>query len=60
MHSVALRKEQKFVHTSVNGMSNGGSIDVIEEIVIALTSLYSFDLGIELEKKPQSYNKFQR
>ena len=39
------------VHTSINGMSDGGGIASFEEVVIALTSQYGFsDLGIKLER----------
>ena len=39
------------VHTSINGMSDGGGIAAFEEVVIALITQYGFfDLGIKLER----------
>jgi len=37
------------VHTTINGMSDGGGLAAFEEIVVALTSIYGFDLKIKLE-----------
>jgi len=38
------------IHTSVNGMSDGGGIAAFEEVVMCLTQFYGLDLGIRLEK----------
>ncbi len=38
------------LHTSVNGMSDGGGIAAFEEVVMCLTQFYGLDLGIRLEK----------
>ena len=39
------------VHTSINGMSDGGGIAAFEEVVMALITQYGFfDLGIKLER----------
>jgi len=38
------------VGTSVNGLSHGSGLAAFEEVVMALTVLYGFDLGIKIER----------
>ena len=40
----------EIVHTSINGMSDGGGMAAYEEVVMCLYSFYGFDLGINLNK----------
>jgi len=47
------------VHTSVNGMSDGGGLAAFEEVVLALSSIYGFDLGIKLERLKELSNMVQ-
>lgn len=38
------------VETSVNGLSDGSGLAAFEEVVMALTVMYGFDLGIKIER----------
>jgi isopropylmalate/homocitrate/citramalate synthase len=38
------------VETSVNGLADGAGLAAFEEVIMALTVMYGFDLGIEIER----------
>jgi isopropylmalate/homocitrate/citramalate synthase len=38
------------VETSVNGLADGAGLAAFEEVVMALTVMYGFDLGIKIER----------
>jgi len=48
---IGIEAGAEVVHTSINGMSDGGGIAAFEEVVMALITQYRFfNLGIKLEK----------
>lgn len=55
----AVEAGAEIVHTSVNGMSDGGGIAAFEEVVMCLVDFYGFDLGIKLEKLADLSNLVQ-